>query len=192
MRPSFPLALTLAASVALSEPAGAQDPWSLADQEIHRLTPAAFRQLPASVIAALEEKRCTIPQSSPDSIPHNVIRGSFGKKGQTDWAVLCSRARASTIVIVWGGPAACPDEMEVRKDRSYLLKDSEDRIRFSRRIEVAEPVYIIKMHERFGGEPPPPLEHQGINDSFLGKGSTIRYCKDNRWLELTGDQLGRP
>jgi hypothetical protein len=78
--------------------------------------------------------------------------------------------------------------MEVREDRSYLQVGAGGRILFSRKIEPASRSYILTMHQRFGGEPPPELDHDGINDIVLGKGSTIRYCSDGKWLELTGDQ----
>jgi hypothetical protein len=174
----------------LAHPAAAQDIWVRADQDVSRLTPAAFRQLPPQVISALEARRCTIPQSYGDSLPHNVIQGNFVKKGQSDWAVLCSRARASTILIVWGGPSSCPDEMEVREDKAYLRKIAGGRIKFSRQLRTVGRDYILKMYARFGGDPPPPLDHQGINDRDVGKSSVIRYCYDGRWLELTGDLTG--
>ena len=190
MRLKAMTALWLAGSLLAASPARAQDDWTRADQNIRRLTPAAFHKLPPNVVAALEAKRCTVPQPSSDTTPQNVIRGSFAKKGRTDWAVLCSRAHASTIVIVWGGPSSCPDEMEVQEDRSFLQRGAGGTIAFSRKIEVASPDYIMTMYKRFGGTEPPAIDHQGINDVFQGKGTTIRYCHDGRWLELTGDQTG--
>ena len=168
--------------------ARAQDPWDLANQNVPRLTPAAFRKLPPQVVAALEARRCTIPQSYADSLSHNVIKGGFFKKGQTDWAVLCSRAQASTIVIVWGGKSECPDELEIREDQSFLRKVPGGGIKFARHVETVDRTYVVTMYQRFGGEAPPPIDHQGINDIFEGKGSTIRYCYDGKWLELTGEQ----
>jgi len=192
MRLTAITALWLTGGLLSASPARAQDDWSRADQDIRRLTPAAFHKLPANVVSALEAKRCTVPQPSSDTIPVNAVRGSFEKKGRTDWAVLCSRAHASTIVIVWGGAASCPDEMEVQEDRSFLQRGAGGKIVFSRKIELATADYIMKMYQRFGGTEPPPLDHQGINDIFEGKGTTIRYCHEGRWLELTGDQTGAP
>jgi hypothetical protein len=166
----------------------AQDQWDLANQNVPRLTPAAFRKLPPEVVTLLEDRHCTIPQSYTDSVPHSVIKGSFYKKGQTDWAALCSRARASTIVIVWGGKSECPDEMETREDQSYLRKVTGGEIKFARHIKTADRTFIVTMYDRFGGEAPPPIDHQGIDDIFEGKGSTIRYCYRGKWLELTGQQ----
>jgi hypothetical protein len=168
-----------------------QDEWARADQDTPRLTPAAFQKIPPKVVAAMEARRCTIPQSWADTAVHNVIKGAFENRNQVDYAVLCSRARASTILIIPGGPNSCPDEMEVREDKSYLRKIAEGKIRFSRRIAPVSRDYIIQMSERFGGDTPPPIDHQGINDVFEGKGAVIRYCYDGRWLELTGDQTGK-
>jgi hypothetical protein len=172
----------------LASRASAQDVWSQADRDTRRLSPSSFTALPAKVLEAIENRRCLIPQSFVEATPHNVVRGSFAHRGQTDWAVLCSRAHASTIFIVWGGPAGCPDEMEVREDRTYLMKDASGTIRYARRIDLANREFIIKMHHLYGGDAPPPLEHQGINDTFIGHGSTIRYCDRGSWLELTGQQ----
>jgi hypothetical protein len=168
--------------------ASAQDAWTQADRETRRLAPSSFTALPPKVLSAIEDRRCLVPQSFAEATPHNVVRGSFAHRGQTDWAVLCSRAHASTILVVWGGPGACPDEMEVREDRAFLTKDASGSIRFARRLGLASREFILKMHELYGGEAPPPLDHQGIEDGFLGRGSTIRYCDSGKWLELTGQQ----
>lgn len=181
------LALLVLAGLAPRD-AAAQDNWAQADKDTRRLIPAAFTQVPAKVVAALESRHCMIPQWFADSTPHNVIRGNFQRGGQVDYAALCSRARASTIVIVWGGPTSCSDELEVREDRSYLQKLAGGVIRYTRRIETVGRDYIHRMYDRFNGERPPPLDHQGINDIFQGKGSTIRYCYEGKWLELTGEQ----
>lgn len=166
----------------------AQDEWGDANRQIRRLAPVSFSKVPPKIIEALESRRCLIPQAAGDTMPHSVVKGSFYRAGQTDWAALCSRARASTIVVVWGGPSDCPDEMEVRQDQSYLLKGGDGVIRYLRRIETILPKRIKALFDRYGGEPPPPLTHDGINDRFAGKGSVIRYCYEGKWRELTGEQ----
>jgi hypothetical protein len=166
----------------------AQEEWSVAERQIRRLAPVSFTKVPPKIIETLESRRCLIPQSPQDTAPHSVVKGSFVRTGQIDWAALCSRARASTIVIVWGGPSDCPDEMEVRQDQSYLVKGSDGVIRFQRLVETIAARKIKALFDRYGGEPPPPLNHDGINDRFLDKGSVIRYCYDGKWQELTGEQ----
>lgn len=165
-----------------------QDLWVQADQETVRLAPSAFPKLPPVVLQALESRKCVIPQSNSDAAPHNVIRGSFARQGQIDWAVLCSRARASTILVVWGGEAACNEEMEVREDRSYLQRVAGGKVVFTRRIETITRDGIQRLYERYGGPVPPISNRQGIEDFTGGQGSVVRLCHDGRWMELTGKQ----
>jgi hypothetical protein len=176
------------AGTAFPHHAYAQDRWAQADEQLSRLAPSAFTKVPPSVIQALEAKRCTIPQASGDPAPHNLIRGSFARPGQTDWAALCSRARASAIVIIWGGASDCSDELEVREDRSYFQRVAGDKIVYTRRIAAISPDGIQRLYQRYSGVKPPVSNRQGIEDITEGKGSEIRLCHDGRWVELTGRQ----
>ena len=186
----WPTSLVLASALLGSGPRrlSAQEEWSAADRQIRRLAPVSFTKAPPKIIEALESRRCLVPQSPSDTTPHSVIKGSFVRAGQIDWAALCSRAHASTIVIIWGGPSDCSDEMEVRQDQSYLIKGTDGVIRYQRQIETIIPRRIKALFDRYGGDPPPPLTHDGINDRFAGKGSVIRYCYEGKWRELTGEQ----
>jgi hypothetical protein len=180
--------LLLAAGLGLlANPAGAQDPWTEADKAIRRLAPVSFSKAPPAVVEALEHRRCLIPQSAGDTLPHNVIKGSFSRPGQTDWAALCSRAHASAIVIIWGAPSSCPDEMEIREDRTFLVKGTDGNIRFERTIEAITAKRIKALYDRYGGDPPPPLSHDGVSDVF-GREGVVRYCYEGKWRELTGEQ----
>lgn len=73
-----------------STPVKPQKEWDVADADVRRLQPNAFAQLPAKILRYLEAHQCTIPQNYADQLPHNVIRGEFARRGQRDWAVLCS------------------------------------------------------------------------------------------------------
>jgi len=183
---TIPLVLALGLATT-SAPAYAQDIWTEADKAILRLAPVSFSKAPPSVVTALENRRCLIPQSAGDTAPHNVIKGSFSRPGQTDWAALCSRAHASTIVIVWGAPSACPDEMEIREDRTFLVKGLDGKIRFERTIQTISAKRIKALYDRYGGDPPPPLNHDGVSDIF-GREGVVRYCYEGKWRELTGEQ----
>jgi hypothetical protein len=181
------LSAVLAGGIGISH-ASAQDRWAAADQQLSRLDPSAFTKVPPDVVAALQAKHCTIPQATGDPAPHNIIRGSFVKPGQTDWAALCSRAKASAIMIVWGGEAACSDELEVREDRAYLKRVAGDKIVYTRRIAPASREGIQRLYDRYGGAKPPNTNRQGIEDITEGKGSEIRLCYEGKWIELTGRQ----
>src|ERR1700729_1325231 len=90
--------------------------WDVADRDVVRLSPAHFRELPTNLVAELQRRGCTIPQVPMVDGPHNVIKGEFRKPGQTDWAVLCSVNRISSILVFWNGSEKNPGEVERQKD----------------------------------------------------------------------------
>lgn len=122
------------------------------------------------------------------SIPrlHNVIAGEFAKAGQKDWAVLCSRMGNSTVLVLWGGPVECPGELASAEDIRSLQGMGEGKIEFSRMVSSVDAKYILGHHQAYGGPTPPPVEHQGIDDAFLGKASVVNYCYQGKWLRLQG------
>lgn len=71
----------------------------IADEQTVRLKSSDFNELPKEIIKNLEQRGCTIPQIWHDKTLHNVISGEFSKKGQKDWAVLCSINRVSSILV---------------------------------------------------------------------------------------------
>ena len=163
-----------------------QDKWERAEREIKRLPPSAFTELPAAVLKQLEAQGCIVPQGFDRPAPHNVIRGQFARKGQSDRAVLCSKKGSSTILVFWGKPTKCRSELALTEDRNFLQEIGNGRIGYSRMIASAGADYILEHHKRYGGPKPPPLDHQGIEDAFLGKASVVHYCYRGKWLRLTG------
>jgi hypothetical protein len=163
---------------------------SLRRVPIERMPPGAFPGLPRRITRALEARGCTIPQEwqDPKSAdyrkPNNVIRGSFRKRGQTDWAVLCSRADSSGIVIFWGGKPDHPTEMGRSRDADWTqLIDERGNVVFSRLLLVASPRRILRDNPNPGVAIP---LHDGIEDYFDGKASSIYYFEKGRLLELMG------
>lgn len=164
-----------------------QSRWDQAAQAIRRLPVDSFPDLPDHVRARLAEADCLVPQIWADPEAHNVVRGTFAAPEQEDWAVLCSRDGKHRILMVWGGPARCDADFEESEDGGALQVVGEDEIGFSRAIRPVDPEQIRRYHEAFGGpEPPEPLTHQGIDDAFVGKASTVLYCEGGEWLRLTG------
>jgi hypothetical protein len=161
-----------------------------AEREMRRLPPSDFTQLPPEVTRELARRGCMVPQSfsflGEETKPHNVIRGSFAKKGQTDWAVLCSTGGASSIRIFWGGSPRCPDMLAPEADKAYLQNFGDGKIGYSRKISAAGKDVIQECFRAYGGPKPPPIRHQGIEDSFVMKASIIHYCHQGKWLQLTG------
>jgi hypothetical protein len=157
-----------------------------ADLQGGRLSPAAFPELPNNLVADLQRRGCTIPQVPMIDGHQNVIKGEFAKLGQTDWAVLCSVGRVSSILIFWNGSGSNPAEIAKRKDFDDLQGWGGDKIVYSRSITPVGKAYIVKHFDAYGGLKPPPLDHQGIDDAFVGKGSVVQYFYQGKWLQFSG------
>jgi hypothetical protein len=175
----FAIALPL---IALGWLHPAQD-WDRANSDVRRLEPSSFQQVPASILENLRQRRCTIPQSFSATHPVGVIRGHFTSTTQFDWAVLCSVERVSTVLVFRGGAVAAIDELARYPDATSLqVVGPGNTVGFSRAIDVASPAHI-----RSHGEPiVTRVDHDGIEDSFIEKGSTIWYWFGGRWHELPG------
>lgn len=166
----------------------AQD-WDRANAATVRLKPATFAELPGAVRQDLERRGCEVPQAYSKKAPHNVIRGRFTSLSQTDIAVLCSKARISTILVFRGESTSAVAELATRPDQDFLqVVASGNVVGYSRILDVANPRYIKKHYVEEGGSKLPPLDHDGINDIFIEKGSVVWFWRDGRWLELHGPE----
>jgi hypothetical protein len=158
-----------------------------ANSEIVRLKPGAFEVLGPAVRADLDQRGCLVPQTYLTGPPRNVIRGRFTSAGQMDIAVLCSTAQTSSILVYPSGGLAGVRELAPQPDRHYLdVVAAGGEIGFSRSLTVATPQYIRRQHDRYGGPALPALDHDGIDDGFLGKASHVWYWHRGRWLRLQG------
>lgn len=155
-------------------------------QAVSRLAPSAFPQLPATVAGELTRRGCSIPQASGVHSKHNVIRGRFARREQTDWAVLCSAHGSSSILIFWNGSAANVSSIEPEAESIRMQSDAAGRMVHSRNIEPVGKDYIVEHYRAYGGPEPPPIDHDGINDIFVGKASVVLYLYRGKWLHLTG------
>jgi hypothetical protein len=182
----FTLALVTVVPCAAQVPTISESIWETADRQVVRLNPTAFPELPENLEAALQRRGCTIPQVPMIDGRHNVIRGEFLNPGQTDWAVLCSVGRVSSILVFWNGSETSPAEIAKRKDLDRLQSWVGDKIVFSSAIAPVGREYILEHYRAYGGEKPPAIDHQGINDMFYGKGSEVLYFYRGRLLHLTG------
>ena len=164
------------------------DEWDRADKEVVRLAPEAFDELPRQVKKELDRRQCTIPQVSGEwgDDRHNVVRGRFKRPDQIDIAVLCSRNRVSSILVFPGGSVREVQELASVPDNVYLQRGVDRKIIYSRNISVADEETIRRYHAWFGGPALPPLNHDGINDSFAEKGSTVLYWHAGEWRTLRG------
>ena len=161
--------------------------WKLADAATVRLSPQSFPWLPRDIIRNLQARGCSIPQEFGNRKPHNVVSGEFITRGQRDWAVLCSRNRNSSILVFWGGSVHKVSAISRSPDPGFLQTiDGGGSIGFSRAIGAVGRDYILKHYHEYGGPKPPSIDHQGIEDAFVQKGSVLHYYHLGKWLELRG------
>ena len=160
--------------------------WEKADLETKRLPPDSFPELPQSIREYLGDRGYTIPQAYRPSRPHNVISGEFRCRGVTDFAVLASKDRVSRITIFWGGSLEDISGIAERKDISWLQGIGRGKIGFSRAIMVAKGVSISKACRIYGEAELQEIDHDGIEDYFLGKASIIHCLVNGEWIGVLG------
>ena len=133
----------------------------------------------------LERRGCRIPQTPGDGRWQNIVSGRFTAPRALDWAALCSRTGASSILLYPNGMGRGVLEVHRAQDRGYL-QQGVDGIVFSRQISAASPAYIrVKNHPTLVPGLP-RFDHDGINDAFVGKASTVWFRSAGRWLKLLG------
>jgi hypothetical protein len=108
----------------------------------------------------------------------NVLRGRFFASTSLDWAVLCSRNGASSILVLRENGGARPSEFASSEDDMYLQTVGADKIAYSRQIRVFTPK-DFRNHQRHGMADPhlQPLHHDAVDDSFNGKGDQVYYFR---------------
>lgn len=160
--------------------------------DVERLSPSSFPAAPKNVVDWLIKQDCSIPQAEPElgakhaTRANNLISGEFAAKGQKDWAALCSRKGSSSIVLLWGGKSGCEVVLAESEDNLSIQKGVGGKWVYSRLISSVGREQILRRQKAFGGTVPSPLEHQGIDDVFVGKASVTYYCHQGRWLTLQG------
>jgi hypothetical protein len=136
----------------------------------------------------LVERGCLVPQADwADRSMHNVVRGEFAAVGQVDWAVLCSRDHESMILVFWGGPARCPGEFSRSADRAWLQGVGNQQVGFSRYVSTITGARILAIQDAYDRDSPPfEMRHDGLDERFLEKASTVHYCQEGQWVEIAG------
>ena len=154
--------------------------------KIRRLPVEAFPALPATVAGILRARHCTVPQPALGGAVHNVIRGQFFANGEAGWAVFCSADHATSLLAFRNDRDTNPVTVSTSEDRQYLQGLDANHIGYTREITAAGRDFIMRHYRANGGPPPPPIDHQGIDDAFLGKASVTWYFYQGKWLHLAG------
>lgn len=172
------------ATISAQVPSNSPPEWTRADEATTRLAPAGFVNLPPDVRGDLERRHCTVPQPFTARSPENAIGGRFLSATGTDWAVLCSVERVSSILVYRDGTAPPIAELARRPDMGGLETVAPGVIGYSRAIAAADERRIREKNR--DNLFLPRLEHQGIEDIFIEKGSSIWYWTGKAWLRLSG------
>jgi len=61
-----------------------------------------------------------------------------------------------------------------------------DRIGYSREISAVGRDFIVRHYRDYDGVKPPPINHLGIDDAFVGKASMVHYFYGGKWIGLMG------
>jgi hypothetical protein len=157
-----------------------------ANKGIVRLAPKEFTELPAEIVADLEKRGCTIPQSYMQDAKHNVIKGEFKKAGQQDIALLCSKDSVSGILIYWNKSAQDATMIKANEDKDRLVDVGDGRIMYDRSIAAIDKAGIERYQKEFDGPQPEVLDHDGIGDGYGETGSEIHYLDGDQWILLAG------
>lgn len=179
--------LLLACGAAQAQHQGS--PWAEADLAVRRAAPAEIPSLPGEVRTELERRGCRIPQPFDAKQLENFTQGSFVERRGKDWAVLCSIARVSRVLVFPKG--SVEDVQEVpgsrRKDAEYLQAIGGGAIGFSRRIRAITPAAAHRYQRAYGTKGDQVrLRHDGIEDAFVQKASEVLYFDGERWIRAQG------
>jgi hypothetical protein len=162
-----------------------QTDWLRADAATVRLNPGSFPNLPSPIRTEMGRRGCTVPQPFGSDGQRNIISGHFTDAKRRSWAALCSRGRRSAVLVFHGNDFSEVDELAEAADSDYLQTVEGGRIGYSRALGVATP-NIVRRAPVADGPKPQVIDHDGINDAFEGKGSTILYWIGEKWIRLQG------
>jgi hypothetical protein len=184
------LVLAFASAIVVALPASAQAQVS----PTRVLIPAStLPGVPTGVRQDLERRRCAVPQAdSSETVlrPNNFVTGSFHEIGKGgEWAVLCSIQDTSRILIYRNGSDIEPDSLGKQPDAQFVQQIAPKHFVFSRLIKVAPVSRLVELQTYatpVRGIQAGLIEHDGIEDIFLEKGSVAHYFHKVRWLVFQG------
>jgi len=144
---------------------------------IRRLPLSSFPDLPAPVREALDSRGCTVPQPFDGKRPDNVVSGSFFGKGSTGWAVLCSAATTTTL-LVFASDSGTPAELGTHKDLDVLTQHpGSGGLGYAWAISTATPGDVQRISHLEENK----IDHDGIKDEVIDQSSVLHYNFAGKW-----------
>jgi hypothetical protein len=132
----------------------------------------------------METRSFTVPQSYCAARVHNAFQADLARNGSHDWAVLCSRADSSRIVVFWSGSTDSTTEFHLALDHYYVCNGKA--YGYSRVIGPSSAQHMRERYEAYEAEAPSHIDHDILEDSICEKGSTALYWRDGVIEELQG------
>jgi hypothetical protein len=157
---------------------------------VHLLSPDTFPELPKPVHDSLVSRQCRIPV--PGAGRENVITGAFSAKGAVEWAVLCSVHDTSQILILNASNGALVDSLHKSDDLGWIQGNGGYDKLFSRLISLVpmSELNVVPADTTsedvlyYGASLPKPIDHDGIDEAFIEKASTMFYFAQGHWIPV--------
>ncbi len=156
---------------------------------VRRYPPDSFPELSRPVRDSLVSRGCQVPTPGYRT---NVITGAFTAKGAVEWAVVCSVHDTSQILVMNAANGVVVDSLRRSADSNWIQSDVGKRWLFSRAIALV-PMSTLNIVPAdttdedvvyFGAVLPKPIDHDGIDQAFLDKASTMFYFAQGKWFEV--------
>jgi hypothetical protein len=151
---------------------------------VRMLPISSFPGLPPAIASQLDEKKCMIPQTFEARSPENVIHGAFEHKGSDDWATLCSYNGATTLYVFFQSQPGTPIALRRQNNTDWLGSQAIGAYGSAWGIALRRPEHIHPAtHDNLDRK---SIDHDGIEDAWIEKSSTVHYFHENSWMILDG------
>ena len=116
-----------------------------------------------------------------------MVSGEFKIQGQTDWVILCSVKRKSTVLVYWNAMVSQVEEIPGTQtnDRQWIKGVAEDKVGFSRLLTLTNDGYLYDHHEHFPQAAISYVNSNGVVGDYSLQKSTVHYWHENHWVGMT-------
>ena len=98
--------------------------------------------------------------------------------------MLCSRNKRSAILVFHAGTSDHVDELAEGPDLQYLRVISRNKIGYSRMLTALNPQSLRSRAIKRAALK--AIDHDGIEDAFIEKGSLVWYWSGVKWVKVSG------
>ncbi len=166
----------------------------VANHNITELKPSEFTpsakcpKMPKQIVSYLEQLNCTIPQSYFIKNHHNAFQGEFTRRGQYDWAVLCSRNNTSSILMFWNSQTKNVSEFAKFPNKDFRRAiDGHGGYGYTRTIGKDMLKNLSKTDDKLYGDVFAKIDYWGIDERTPDRKYVIYYIYNNQLLVLEND-----